>query len=151
MLELSPLAGHPGLPRMRVTHDDDPQWKKASDLTADKSRYRSRVILLERDPRDVVVSSYFEHEKRLALNYTWLQKSAHRLGLDRTRIQPYAGDLADFVYEKVGSFTTLLRICEVWARARHQCKGVLLVRYEDLHADAPREFRASSPFGACPT
>ena len=54
-----------GAPRIRVSHDDDPHWKTPRGLDRRKRRYRGKqVVLLVRDPRDVVVSMYFERSRR---------------------------------------------------------------------------------------
>ena len=67
-----------------------------------------------RDPRDVLVSSYFQKKKRR---------------------NKYNGELFDYVHEEVGSLESLLRFYNIWARNRHIPKDFLLVRYEDMHED----------------
>ena len=60
--ELAHLAElDPRVPSVLVTHDDDAQWKAPADVERDKGGYRHRrVILLVRDPRDVIVSLYHQ-------------------------------------------------------------------------------------------
>ena len=51
--------------RIRVSHDDNPHWKEPARLSRRKGRYRrQKVVFLVRDPRDVVVSMYFERSRR---------------------------------------------------------------------------------------
>ncbi len=114
------LGGNvPGAPRVRVTHDDDPHWKTARGLDRRKRRYRGkRVVFLVRDPRDVVVSMYFERSRRE---------------------RAYAGTLSSFLHERRGSLDTILAYYSVWARSRALPSGLLIVRYEDLRRDTERE------------
>jgi hypothetical protein len=110
-----------GAPRIRVSHDDDPHWKTPRGLDRRKRRYRGKkVVLLVRDPRDVVVSMYFERSRRE---------------------RAYAGTLSQFLHERRGSLDTILAYYNVWAGARHIPSDLLVVRYEDLRRDTERELR----------
>jgi Sulfotransferase domain len=112
---------HPSVPRVLATHDDSPQVKPAQQIIADKRAYRTtKVILLVRDPRDVVVSLYFH--------------------VTRRRRQRYDGSLSDFVRDPVGSLASLLAFYDAWS-TQLGAGNVLLVRYEDMHADPGRELR----------
>ncbi len=111
----------PRVPCVFATHDDDAQWKAPADVERDKARYLgSRVILLVRDPRDVIVSLYF-------------QKRGRRGG--------YAGSLAEFLHDPVGGFESLLRFYDAWAANLDVPRDVLVVRYEDLHSRPADELR----------
>lgn len=140
MLMLEPLAGlDPRVPRLMVTHDDDPQWKKPEELGRSKAKYKAlKVIFLARDPRDTIVSAYFEQSKRVQFYLNSLKQEPH-LRPYRDRIQPYAKDISAFIYEEVGSLNTLLEFYNLWAKNREIPKGFLLVRYEDLHAHPETE------------
>jgi Sulfotransferase domain len=101
------------VPLVLVTHDDDAQYKAPAEVERDKSRYRQRrVVLLVRDPRDVIVSLY------------------HQMHGRRDR---YEGTLAEFVDEPVGGFASLLAFYDAWAAALDVPTALLVVRYEDLH------------------
>jgi len=53
------------VPLIRVVHDNRPMLRRTSELEESKAHYRSkRVLFLVRDPRDVIVSSYFEMKNR---------------------------------------------------------------------------------------
>lgn len=114
------LGGNvPGAPRIRVSHDDDPHWKTPRGLDRRKRRYRGKkVVLLVRDPRDVVVSMYFERSRRE---------------------RAYHGTLSQFLHERRGSLDTILAYYNVWAAARGIPSDLLVVRYEDLRRDTERE------------
>jgi hypothetical protein len=108
-----------GLPRIRISHDDNPHWKTARRLARSKRRYRGKkVVLLVRDPRDVVVSMYFERSRRE---------------------RAYSGTLHEFLHESRGSLATILAYYNVWAREHGQAGNFCLVRYEDLKRDAAGE------------
>ena len=124
LLELQQLAEHhPAIPCICVTHDDDAYLKAAGDVDVDKSAYRqANVILLVRDPRDVIVSLY--HHMR-----------------HREQGPAPVGSLPEFVCRAVGGFASLLRFYDSWASSLDVPARVLVVRYEDLHADAHDELR----------
>jgi hypothetical protein len=114
-----PGGGRAGLPRIRISHDENPHWRTARGLARSKRRYRAKkVVLLVRDPRDVVVSMYFERSRRE---------------------RAYSGTLREFLHERRGSLETILAYYNVWARERGRPRGFCLVRYEDLKADPAGE------------
>ncbi len=116
------LGGATGdVPHIRISHDDNPHWKTPDQLVARKRRYRGKkVILLVRDPRDVVVSMYFERTRRE---------------------RAYTGSLHDFLHEPKGSLDTILAYYNIWAHERTTPAGLCLVRYEDLHQDTAGTLR----------
>jgi hypothetical protein len=115
------LDGREGIPHIRISHDDNPHWKTPRRLSRSKRRYsRKRVVLLVRDPRDVVVSMYFERSRRE---------------------RAYSGTLHEFLHEPRGSLDTILAYYNIWARERARPAGLCLVRYEDLKADTAGELK----------
>jgi hypothetical protein len=107
--------------------------KAPDELEVSKEKFRGkRVIFLARDPRDVIVSSYFEMNKRAAL----IGENPYE-----SRSGSYEGSLEDFIQRKVGGFETILRYYNIWAGNRDIPKGFLLVRYEDLKANPLAELR----------
>jgi hypothetical protein len=119
-MELSDLHRFsPLVPRIRVTHDDNPQLKRADEIERDKRRYAGKtVVLLIRDPRDVVISYYFQASRR------------------RER---FDGTPGQFLRHPVGSLDTIVAYYNAWADGRAAPARFLLVRYEDLHRDAGGE------------
>lgn len=73
--------------------------------------FKNKPVFLIRDPRDVIVSLYFQRTRRDA-NYT--------------------GSLVDFIYDETGGLATLIRYYNVWARYLPEARDYLLLRYEDL-------------------
>lgn len=120
LIELHRLAaGRPGVPRIRVKHDDDPHKKAPGELVADKREYRDcKVILLARNIHDLAVSTYFQSTKRENL---------------------FAGDMSSFLRCKRGSVASMIRFYNIWAENRSVPRDFLLVRYEDLKQDTAGE------------
>jgi hypothetical protein len=110
-----------GAPHIRFSHDDNPHWKTPRGLARSKERYAGKkVVLLVRDPRDVVVSMYFERSRRE---------------------RAYAGSLSQFLRERKGSLATIIEYYNIWAAERGRPAAFCLARYEDLKADAAGELR----------
>lgn len=109
------------VPLIVAHHDGGPQHQRPEEIETDKHRYRGkRVVFLVRDPRDVLVSAYFQKTRR---NIS------------------YAGALGDFIDERRGSLESNIRFYNIWAENRHVPADFLLVTYEDLTGDPAGELR----------
>ncbi len=109
------------------THDDEPHVKPVSELEQDKSRYREKkVLLLVRDPRDVVVSYYFWATRGREEDWRW---------------EPFKGTADEFVHSPIGGLRTVIAFYNIWARNRHVPRDWMLVRYEELRADVMAQMR----------
>jgi hypothetical protein len=131
-MELTGLhRASPLVPRIRVTHDDNPQLKRPEEVERDKRRYADKkVIFLVRNPRDVVISYYFQASRR------------------RDR---FSGTPSEFLRHPVGSLDTIITYYNVWAESREVAAEFCLIRYEDLHRDAAGELeRALRAVGRVP-
>ena len=107
-----------GIPNIGFTHDDSPNLKFGHEVEEDKSRYRNkRVLLLTRDPRDVLVSYYFDAKNRMKV-------------IDC--------DISTFIHEEKGSVDAIVAFYNAWAEARYVPRDFLWVSYEEMHAD-PRQ------------
>jgi hypothetical protein len=101
---------HRDIPRIRVTHE---HAHRAETIAAGKQRFADKtVVFLVRDPRDVVVSMYFEASRRSTL---------------------FAGELGDFARQRVGGLDAIIDYYNVWADSARVPRRFALVRYEDLH------------------
>lgn len=131
-LELEPLKDFDArIPRIRPFHDDAPHWKRPEQLRTHKRRYAGkRVVLLVRDPRDVIVSLHLQVTRR------W------KVDPDMT--------LDEFVWRPRGSFQTMVRYYNIWAQNRDVPAELLLVRYEDVHADPEGAVREMLDFIGVP-
>ena len=143
LLESSKLQSLPDeIPKIFVTHGDEPFWKKPEELIKSKAEYQNKkVILLVRNPKDVVVSSYFEKRKRIGFYDIEGYKSNQYMKNIIERVKPYDGDISNYVYESVGSLQTIINFYNIWAENRHIPQKFLLVRYEDLVENTVRELR----------
>ena len=134
---------HPAIPRIAIIHDDRPMLKSPEELEKSKTRYREKkVIFLVRDPRDVIVSSYFEMKNRGDLfgnNPYEKRKSV------------FEGSLSEFINRTEGGFDTILRYYNIWATNRQIPKDFLLVRYEDLKTNTCGELRRVLDFLGLPS
>jgi len=124
---------HQDIPFIKVIHEDRPMLKRPDELQTCKTRYKKKeIILLVQDPRDVIVSSYFEMKKRAKIfgENPYEKRSTF-----------FEGSLHEFINQKQGGFDTIIQYYNIWARNNHVPKGFILVRYEDMRADTLKELR----------
>lgn len=105
------------IPCILFAHD----WRGVSgaletmELELGKSRfYGRRIVLLVRDPRDVVVSNYFQK---------------------RYREHSFEGTMHDFIHDPVRGIKSIIDYYNIWAKERAHMRGFAIVRYEDLRID----------------
>jgi sulfotransferase family protein len=116
------------LPSVAVTvrtHDDDPHLKTVDQFETDKSKYRhKRVLFLARDPRDILVSYYFEYTKKK--EYI----AAKQL--------PFNGSIDDFIHHNIGGLRAIIRFYNIWAEHVDVPREFNIITYESIRAN-PRE------------
>jgi hypothetical protein len=115
-------AAHKKGPYIQFTHDgvDYPPTGETKDPEKKYHRYkRKRVIFLIRDPRDVLVSYYFQRTRREGETHT----------------------LSDFLRHPWWGAARLMTYMRGWYEHRHIPLDFLLVRYEEFHRDAAEELR----------
>lgn len=116
----------PGVPRIVVRHDGNPHTCTPAEISPHRREFAGcRVMLLIRDPRDAVVSNYFQVTRRQHL---------------------FEGDIGAFLRWPRGSLDAMLRYYNVWAAERATPAAFMLLRYEDLHRDATGELRRIAEF-----
>ena len=126
-----------GLSTIEISHDDYPHWKPSSQITDEKSAYQDkRIIFLTRDPRDVMVSYYFQYTLRG--------------DKDRAGNAAFNGDLAAFMRQDIGGLKSLVRYYNVWAANRDEPASFMLITYEDLHKDVRASLREIVDFMGWP-
>ncbi len=124
---------HPNIPVIKVEHEDHPMHKTPQELQTSKEHFRDKkVIFLVRDPRDVIISSYFEFKKRAVLFGASSAKNQSPLT---------TSELSEFIFQPRGGFDTILKYYNIWAENRHVPKDFLLVRYEDVHRSPEAELQ----------
>jgi hypothetical protein len=101
---------------------------RGKHLILPRARREKKIVLLARDPRDVVVSNYF-HLTRRPLTFRW-------------RPQPLPEMLrsADF------GMAAVVTVMNGWLAEWQGRPNFKLLRFEDCHRDAAREFRGLLEF-----
>lgn len=121
-------ARDPSIPRILFTHDNYPVDVLGEAALEDLYAARP-VVLLVRDPRDVVVSAFHQTRWRTdPLKKTLMGKDA-----------PHLADLSGFLRDPQWGLLRHLAFLERWRRRMERIERLLLVRYEDLRADTVRE------------
>jgi hypothetical protein len=103
--------------KLNYSHDETSHAERISlgDLSRSKDKYRNKkIIFLVRDPRDTVVSGYFQAVKR---------------------INVYNGPISEFIRDEKHGIEKILEFHHIWFNNRLIPKDFLSIRYEDMHAD----------------
>ncbi|MGW8369211.1 MAG: sulfotransferase domain-containing protein [Gammaproteobacteria bacterium] len=106
----------PGIPRIAFAHDHSSCHQEhrfsAADLPGDKRFYRgSKVVLLVRDPRDVLVSYYMHCTQRDPI---------------------FAGTISEFARDEMFGIAKIVRFLNIWAVNQATPRDFLLLRYEEM-------------------
>ena len=112
-----------GVLRTACTHGDAglTEGRHYRDLETNLARYNAKkVLLMIRDPRDIVVSCYFNETRR---------KSA------------YNGSISDFIRSDHYGIRKIVTFYNIWHANRHIPEVLLPIRYEDLHVDPGKNLR----------
>src|SRR5262249_44118533 len=91
---------------------------------------RSRIALLVRDPRDTIISQYFQWKHRM----TERKKVINAYPLEDLSIY-------DFAVSDAAGIPKVLRFMNAWARDLDSFPSLLLVKYELLRAETQRSLR----------
>ncbi len=117
MLDTLRATSIAGVLPTKFTHDGSGMREESNfrAIESSKLQYRGKkVVLLVRDPRDVMVSCYFQATKR---------------------INVYQGPISDFVRSEHYGIERCVKFYSAWHQNRHVPASFLLVRYEDMHAN----------------
>jgi hypothetical protein len=129
-------ADFPGFPQLFFTHD---RWEhrrspgfwgfvRGRYLVPPAARREKKIVLLVRDPRDVVVSLYFHLTKRPQV-YRW---------------KP--GSLGEILRNPEFGISQVIELFNGWLAEWHGRPNFKLMRYEDCRAEPAREFRGLLEF-----
>jgi len=98
-------------------------------FVTDKSIFRDKkVIFLYRDPKDVMVSSYFQATKRIP------------------EFTHYTGTISEFVRSRGYGIKKLVTFYNLWHKNQNVPEDFLLIKYEDMHADTQKTLRLALEF-----
>jgi len=121
-------ARNPDIPLLFFTHDN---YLKDFTGNADskKDYYQKKIVLLVRDPRDVVVSQYFQWK--------------HRIRPGKKRLNKYPAHGADineyqFAMNQNAGLPKIVDFLNLWASEAGKIDQLLVVRYEDMRSDTAR-------------
>jgi hypothetical protein len=117
------LAKATGVPKISYTHEDvgNSKHNHYKELETDKAQYKhKKVLLLVRDPRDVLVSYYFHISRRSDL---------------------FDGSIAEFTRHEAYGIRKIVTFYNIWQANLHVPQALLLLRYEELHADPHGKLR----------
>lgn len=126
-IELEELADE-NVPFIYMTHDEANKPNKPNKpLRFNKNEYRNKkVLFLVRDPRDVVISYYFQQTKRIKSSVTM--------------------DVSSFIRDPRYGVNRIIGLMNIWAENRRIPKDFLVVKYEDLHRDPVGELQKIMQF-----
>ncbi len=117
LLKTYRLTGKAGLPRTRWWHDgsDLAFAHPYQRMSAGKRRYRNKnVVVLVRNVKDVLVSSYFQATKG---------------------VHTFQGSISEFIRDDRFGARKVLTFYNQWYLARSVPRAFHVFRYEDLHRD----------------
>ncbi len=128
ILDTFALTSAAGILPAVFTHDgtSNTEGRHLRRLDRDKRAYRDkRVLLLCRDPRDTAISCFFEATRRKRV---------------------YDGPLSDFLRDPHYGVEKIARFYQLWDAARAVPEQLLVISYEDLHADPAKLLRETLAF-----
>lgn len=97
-----------------------PAPPRIESLEFDRARYRNKkVVFLVRDPRDVLVSSWYHLKFREHI---------------------YRGELSEFIRDELVGIEKVVAFMNLWMEHGHETGGFLVLTYEDLHRDPENSF-----------
>jgi hypothetical protein len=100
------------IPKIFFTHDIRNTLLTPAEVVRDRSVYHSkRLVFVVRDPRDVVVSMYFQRTRR---------------------DENFDGSMSDYVFGAVGGLETLLCFYKSWMETLPNISESLLIKYEAM-------------------
>jgi len=128
LFDLRHMTEAVSLPVARFSHDGTSTAEGLSleQLETDKSELSDRnVLLLVRDPRDVVVSCFFQATRR----------KSH-----------YKGDISSFVRSDNYGIRKIIHFYNIWEKNRSMPRSFTLLRYEDIHQQPCESLRTTLNF-----
>lgn len=116
------------IPRIFFTHDNYiKDYTRNVDSKADF--YDKKVILLVRDPRDVVISQFFQWKYRMRRG----KKALNQYPTHGTELSVF-----DFVMNQDAGLPKIIDYLNLWEREAVKIPQLLVVRYEDMRKDPQR-------------
>ena len=117
MLDFDRLAESTGIPATTFLHDGSSlkERERFDELATSKAEFAdSSVVFILRDPRDVMVSLYFQATRRR---------------------RAFTGTIEDFIRDPTHGIRKCAAFHRIWADNQHVPRKFLLVTYEDMKRD----------------
>ena len=119
---------NPAIPRIRFTHDRYVN-RYTGNLDSKRDYYDKKVILLVRDPRDVVASNYFQ----------WIHcVNPYKKELLNIPDKPEEVPIFEYAMTRQFGIPRTVEFLQAWAPELDKTRAHLLVRYEDMRRDTAR-------------
>jgi hypothetical protein len=106
------------VPHISVAHGGKVAWQAPEEITLPDYLKHKKIILLVRDPRDILVSLYY-----------------HMF----SRHKSFAGTLKEFLYQDKGSIDSIIKYYNLYIDNKDKFEDLLIVKYEQLRADTEGE------------
>jgi len=121
------LTLHPNAPKIIFTHDFiNPIWGTVQDLSKEKKRfYGKKIVLLFRDPKDTMVSAYFQKTKRAS----------------EDKNPSFNGTISEYIHSDIGGLETFLHFYKYWFDEKKNFDEFYLLNYNDFHKNQHKEFQ----------
>lgn len=117
---------HKDCPKIIFTHDLSAPELRDRKIKISTIKYRNKnIVFLARDPRDQAVSYYFEISKRYG---------------------GYPGNISDFIRDPHYGIARVINFMNTWINHQKKVSRFLLMRYEDLKQDTPKEIKKLMDF-----
>ena len=123
LLDTYTLAKKAGILTTRFTHDGGEivEGTHYKDLPVDRSKFRNqKVVFIVRDPRDVLVSCYFQAIKR---------------------VEVFEGPIPAFIRDERFGIRKYVHWLNIWHLNQIYPKEFLFLSYEEMHASIPDVLR----------
>ncbi len=131
MLDTYKVTTSAGILCTQMTHDNSSirEGFKYYELPKDKKKYRKKkIIFLLRNIKDVLVSNYFQANRRIG-NYT--------------------GNLSDFIRTDKYGIKKIVTFHNIWYENMNVPKEFMLLRYEDIHKNPGEVLATTMKFLGC--
>ena len=130
LLSTDLLTQKAGIIPTRFTHDFSDTGKSWTQLETDKSPYRGqKVVFLVRNPKDLIVSSYFHHTNRK---------------------KKFNGTISEFIRSDRYGIKKIMAFYKIWFENQTLPSEFLLLRYENMHENAASCLRSLIDFIGVP-
>ena len=113
------------IPKIFFTHDNYIK-DYTGDFDSKAPFYGKKVVLLVRNPKDIVVSQYFQWQHRMRP----AKKKLNQYPPHGAEVSAY-----DFVMDPNCGLPDIIDYLNLWAREKANVEQLLIVRYEDMRSD----------------